>query len=414
MAYTETTTIGYGSRVGNSFRSIGTGFLLFIAGTALLWWNEGRVVKTDKMLYEAEGVTVELETIDRINPEMDGKLVHATGFANTEDSLVDAQFGIGATAIRLARDVEYYQWVEHSQEQHKDKLGGSEEIVITYTYTKEWTSEPEESSLFHDPAYKKKNFVLAEATPDSWQAEKVTFGAFVLNERQIRSMSGDEPVKLSFDSLALDSRNKELRQVLHRQAGGNTDSLQLVHVSNNHLYYGISPSSPDVGDVRITWTKVMPAKVTIIAKQTGDSFASFKAKNGKTFSTLVMGTRDAAEIYEGAHQSNHLLMWMLRFLGVLLVIIGLNGIFGILETVLKVVPFLANIIGWGVGLVCMVTGLVWSLIIIALAWLFYRPLIGIGLLAIAALLIWFFAFRGKVKLKQMTAQNRGQNQQNYI
>ncbi len=109
-----------------------------------------------------------------------------------------------------------------------------------------------------------------------------------------------------------------------------------------------------------------------------------------------------------------MLMWILRFVGLLLVIIGLKGIFAILETLLKVVPFVANIIGWGVGLVCTVVGLVWSLIIIGLAWLFYRPLIGIAILAVAALLIWFFAFKGKEKLKQMTAQNRGQNQQNYI
>ena len=85
MAYQETTRVGYGTRVGNSFRSIGTGFILFAIGTALLWWNEGRVVKTDKMLNEAEGVTVELEGIDRINPEMDGKLVHLTGKADTKD-----------------------------------------------------------------------------------------------------------------------------------------------------------------------------------------------------------------------------------------------------------------------------------------------------------------------------------------
>ena len=268
MAYTETTTIGYGSRVGNSFRSIGTGFLLFIAGTTLLWWNEGRVVKTDKMLNEAEGVTVELETIDRINPEMDGKLVYATGFANTEDSLVDAQFDIGATAIRLVRDVEYYQWVEHSQEQHKDKLGGSEEIVTTYTYTKEWTSEPVQSSRFHDPAYQQKNFVLTTADSESWQAEKVSFGAFLLNEHQICSIRGDEPVSLSLDSLTLDGWNKEVRQVLGRHGGNGVDAAQLVHVNNNQLYYGISPSSPAVGDVRITWTKVLPAKVTIIAVDT--------------------------------------------------------------------------------------------------------------------------------------------------
>ena len=414
MAYQETTTIGYGSRVGNSFRSIGTGFLLFIAGTVLLWWNEGRVVKTDKMLNEAEEVTVELESIDRINPEMDGKLVYATGFANTEDSLIDAQFGIGATAIRLVREVEYYQWVEHSQEQRKDKLGGSEEIVTTYTYSKEWTDRPVESSRFHDPTYQKKNFVLTTANPESWMAEKVTFGAFQLNEQQIRSISGYEPLELSLDSLTLDSWNKEMRQVLSRQDGSNTDSLQLVHVNNNQLYYGISPNSPAVGDVRITWTKVLPAKVTIIAKQKDNTFTSFKAKNGKTFSTLVMGTRDASEIYEGEHEANHMIMWILRFVGVLMGIFGLKGIFGILETLLKVVPFVANIIGWGVGLVCTVVGVVWSLIIIGLAWLFYRPIIGICILAIAAFLIWVFAFKGKEKLKQMATKNKEQNQQNDI
>lgn len=46
MAYQEVTTTGYGTRVGRSFKSIGTGFLLFIAATALLWWNEGNVFET--------------------------------------------------------------------------------------------------------------------------------------------------------------------------------------------------------------------------------------------------------------------------------------------------------------------------------------------------------------------------------
>ena len=57
MAYTEKTTTGYGTRVKNSFKAIGTGFVLFLGGTALLWWNEGRAVKTDDMLNEAEAVT---------------------------------------------------------------------------------------------------------------------------------------------------------------------------------------------------------------------------------------------------------------------------------------------------------------------------------------------------------------------
>lgn len=50
MAYTETTTTTYGQRVKKSFGGIGSGILLFIVGTILLWWNEGRAVKTTKML----------------------------------------------------------------------------------------------------------------------------------------------------------------------------------------------------------------------------------------------------------------------------------------------------------------------------------------------------------------------------
>ncbi|MBQ2337947.1 MAG: hypothetical protein II384_02365, partial [Prevotella sp.] len=115
MAYQETTTTSYGQRVSSSCGGIITGIVLFFAGTALLWWNEGRAVKTDKMLNEAQGVTVEMPDVNKVNPEFEGKLVHATALATTEDSLSDGSFGIGAKAISIERKVEYYQYVEHSE-----------------------------------------------------------------------------------------------------------------------------------------------------------------------------------------------------------------------------------------------------------------------------------------------------------
>lgn len=405
MAYQETRTVGYGSRVGNSFKAIGGGFLLFFAATALLWWNEGRFVKQDKMLNEAEGVTEELANINRIDPEMDGHLVYATGMTTTEDSIIDRKFDVGVKAVKLMRSVEYYQEQEHANEERKDKFGGKEEIITTYTYEKGWTSDPVNGE-FKDPNHKNKNFQLTTAEKEDWQAEKVKFGAFELNDYQIGCIHGDVPVELQIDSARLVAMNKDAQQVMQRQVGGNCDSVKLVHVSGNQIYYGVSPSSPAIGDVRITWTKVMPGKVSIIARQKGNTFTSFKAKNGKTFQSLVMGTKAADEIYAGAHSSNKTLKWILRFVGVMLVIGGLKMIFGFIEAILKVVPFLANILGWGVGLVCTVVGVVWSLIIIALAWLFYRPLIGIILLAIAGFLIWVFAFKGKEKLKELANRNK--------
>lgn len=451
MAYQETTTTGYGTRLKNSLGGIGTGFLLFLAGTALLWWNEGRAVKTDKMLNEAEGVTVEMEDVSKIDPEFEGKLIHATAFANTKDSLSDPLFNIGATAIGIQRQVEYYQWVEHASSQSKDKFGGKQETVTTYTYSREWTNKPQRSETFHDPAYQNKNYTLYQAENFDQLAETVMFGAYKLNDYMKNAIRNTQPIDLVFDQKQLETWNRDCERIFVRNTGQraigdivservkqavsnatkttttttndtlkknslqkdtviapapNKKDLDYIHVNANVLYFGESPNSPQVGDVRITFTKTMPANVSIIAKVAGETFAQFKAKNGKTFQALSMGSKTAEEMYASGHASNNMWLWILRILGILMICGGLRGIFGILVTVLKVIPFLANIVGWGVSLVCNVIGVAWSLIIIAIAWIFYRPLLGILLLAIAGFLVWVFAFKGKDKLKDLANRNK--------
>ena len=459
MAYTETTTTGYGTRVGNSFRAIGSGILLFVLGTALLWWNEGRAVKTEKMLDEAGSKYVEMENPNKKDASLEGELICGTALATTEDSLTDADFGIGAKAIALRRTVEYYQWVEHSQTKKEDKLGGKEVSTTTYTYSKQWVSSPVQSSQFHDPAYQNKNMVLTTVEEADQYAENVSFGAYKLPESLIHSISSREGIDLALaeDLLAQFDKNtqaayerfygvqKSIQQptqqpqqpvaqaipdsilaLLPDSVKAQLDSLQAVndsinkqmanaenkkdlnyiHQAGNVLYFGRVPGAPEVGDVRVTFEKVVPAKVTVMAVVDGDTFKPFKAKNGKRFQTLVMGKKSGDEIIDAEKEANNMILWALRILGIMLVIAGLKGIFGFLETILKVVPFVANIFGWGVGVVCTVIGVVWSLIVIALAWLFYRPLLGIGLLVLAGFLIWVFAFKGKDKLKELASKGK--------
>ncbi|MBQ3744645.1 MAG: TMEM43 family protein [Prevotella sp.] len=466
MAYQEVTTTGYGTRVGNSFKAIGSGFLMFVLGTALLWWNEGRAVKTEKMLDEAGNAYVEMENPNKKDASLEGELICGTAMATTEDSLVDAQFGIGAKAISIRRNVEYYQWVEHSQTKREDKLGGKEVTTTTYTYTKEWVSSPIESSDFHDPAYQNKNSVLTTVDESEQWAENVKWGAYTLSESLFHRISSREAIDLAIAEDLLTQFDKSTQAAYERAHGlvntainkisqpaqpvqqpaqvaipdsikallpdsvrakldsiqAVTDSLnkqmanaenkmdlQYVHQASNVLYFGRVPGSPEVGDVRVTFEKVVPAKVTVMAVVDGDSFKPYKAKNGKRFQTLVMGKKSGDEIIEGEKEANNMILWALRILGIVIIIGGLKGIFGFLETILKVVPFIAGIFGWGVGIVCTVVGIVWSLIVIALAWLFYRPVLAICLLAIAGFLIWVFAFKGKDKLKELAA--KGKNNQ---
>ena len=410
MAYTETTYTGYGTRVKNSFKAIGTGFMLFLAGTALLWWNEGRAVKTNDMLNEAEAATVVMENPSKLDNSLEGELVCATALATTEDSLIDQQFGFGVKAIAIKRTVRYYQVQEKSKQEKKDKIGGGEETVTTYTYNRGWVTTPINSEGFHDPGYRKINFVLTTVPQEDVWAQNVTFGAYTLPESLIRSITSTEPLKPviaqdRMESMNEDARHAALRNYSSSKLGNvakshNAEVGQFIHVTGNELYFGITPSSPAVGDVKVTFEKVVPAKVN------GNTFEPYKAKNGYTFQTLVMGEKDATEIYEGEHDMNNIMLWVFRIIGILMVIGGLKGIFGFLETLLKVLPFIANILGWGVGVICTVVGVVWSLIVIAIAWLFYRPLLGITLLVVAGLLIWIFAFKGKDKLKELAVKSK--------
>ena len=462
MAYTETTTTGYGTRVGNSFKAIGSGLLMFVLGTALLWWNEGRAVKTEKMLDEAGSAYVEMPNPEKKDASLEGELVCGTAMATTEDSLTDAQFGVGAKAIAIRRSVEYYQWVEHAQTKKEDKLGGKEVTTTTYTYSKQWVSSPIQSSSFHDPAYQNKNTVLTTVEDAEQYAENVSFGAYKLSESLIHSISSREGMDLAIaeDMLAqfdkttqaayerfygiqkgiqqpvqqsqptpqpaipdsvrallsdsalaiIDSLQAVNDSIVKSMANAeNKKDLQYVHQAGNVLYFGRVPGAPEVGDVRVTFEKVVPAKVTVMAVVDGDTFKPFKAKNGKRFQTLVMGKKSGDEIIDAEKEANNMILWFLRILGVMIVIGGLKGIFGFIQTILKVVPFIAGIFGWGVGLVCTVLGVVWSLIVIALAWLFYRPLLGISLLVLAGFLIWVFAFKGKDKLKELAAKSKAKN-----
>lgn len=410
MAYTETKTTGYGTRVKNSCMGIGVGFALFIGATVLLWWNEGRAVRTADMLEEAQAACEVMENPSKKDKSLDGELVCGTAMATTEDSLVDKDFGIGATAVSLKRTVEYYQWEEHKHEETEDKMGGKEVKTITYTYDTQWVSSPVNSKDFKDPDYRGLNVVLANVEDGEQWAENVTFGAYSLNEGLIHSMTDYEPLELDLSDDLLSQMDKNTQEAYERFYGKKaatpdsvkTDSgYNYVHVDENVLYLGVNPAAPQVGDVRVTFEKVLPAKVTVVSVVDGDSFKPFKAKNGEHFQKLVMGKKSIDEIFEGEKTTNTILTWIFRIVGTLLVIGGLKGIFGIIETLLKVVPFLANIVGWGVGLVCTIVGIVWSLIVIAIAWVFYRPVLGIILLVIAGLLIWIFAFGGKNKIKQL-------------
>ena len=410
MAYQETVTTGYGTRVKQSFKSIATGFTLFLGATAMLWWNEGNSVKTADMLEEAQGVCVEMENPNKKDASLEGQLVCGTAMTATTDLLTDKDFGFSVNAISMKRSVEYYQWDEKRTEETKQKLDGSEKKVVTYDYNLKWSSSPIGSKHFKEHSTH-VNVVLAKFEDDEQWAEHVSFGAYNLNNSLIHSINAYEPLRpdMSDDMLRVLDNTIQASYERHytKKEGLNSNDYNFVHVSDGQLYLGLDPNDSKVGDVRINFEKVAPAsEVTVVAVVDGDGFKPFKAKNGYTLEKLVMGRKDMNQFFENEQETNTFNTWAYRILGIVMVIGALKLIFGFVVTLTRIVPFLSTIVGWGVGVICTVLGVVWSLLVIAVAWLFYRPIVGIALLAIAGILVWIFALGGKNKLKQLAVNQQ--------
>ena len=116
-----------------------------------------------------------------------------------------------------------------------------------------------------------------------------------------------------------------------------------------------------------------------------------------------MGIVSADHMFGKAHSSNSTWTWILRAAGIFLVIGGLKAIVAPLSVIAGVIPLLGDIVGAGTGIVCTLLGAAWSLVIISVAWLRFRPLIGGAMIAAAALLIAALYFKGRAKKAAATA-----------
>jgi len=197
MSVEEVTTESWGSRLGNSFKGVIGGGILFLAGIPLLFWNEGRAVKTTQALEEGEAACVSVPTVDSIDSLNEGKLIHATGNAVTQDVLSDDLFpGVSKKALKLRREVEYYQWVETEHSHTEKKVGGGTETRTTYTYSTKWVSAPVSSDEFKEAGH--TNVVFYSGAEDkSLQAESASLGAFALTADQIGRIGGSKPLPLA-------------------------------------------------------------------------------------------------------------------------------------------------------------------------------------------------------------------------
>ncbi|MBQ7252711.1 MAG: hypothetical protein IJS32_08955, partial [Kiritimatiellae bacterium] len=197
MTTTVTTKTGYGTRVGGAFRGILGGLLFFAAGTYVLWWNEGRAVRTRDAIEESAAALVELPDPAVRDAAFEGKLVHACARASAVDAVSDARFGVTAPAhaLSLSTRSEICQWVETRESKSEKKLGGSVVTTTVYDYERAWRPLPESSAGFKESGHENTQ-ILPTAVWEGGRvaAKDVAFGAYRLPENFVSAIGRAEPL----------------------------------------------------------------------------------------------------------------------------------------------------------------------------------------------------------------------------
>jgi hypothetical protein len=375
--FTETTSTGWFSRIGKSVTGVVAGLVFIAISIVLLWWNEGRSVHTARGLAEGAKVSIEAAA-DRVDPANEGKLIHVAGPTTLQKPAADEKFAVtGPDLIRLRRSAEMFQWVEEKKETTKTKLGGGEEKVTEYTYVKKWDDEIHDSSDFRhpqdhtnpQPGVKSQDFL----------ASGVKLGAYRLPDFLLNQWN-------NFESQPLPD-SKDLPKELRGRAA----------VQGEWLVLSKTPDSPVVGDMRVQFASIKTGDASVLARQVQDTFEPFATSHGTTIARISSGIQSKAAMFAAAQAENNLMAWILRLVGFVLMFFGFLALFQPLKVLADVLPLAGSIVGAGTGFVAFLLSMVGSLTTIALAWLWYRPVLGISLLAIAGIAVFFLikAFKPK-------------------
>ena len=389
--FTEITSESWTSRIGGAIKGIVVGIVLFVASFPLLFWNEGRAVSDRQSLAAGAASTVTADPA-KVDPANEGKPVYLTGRAETKESLSDEAFGIAVQALRLVRTVEMFQWIEKKESTTEKKVGGGTETRTTYKYVKDWSEKeinPAEFKQPKDHVNPARPFASLTKT-----ASQVTVGAFQLPADMTAKLSNYTPLPVTqsnLDKLPADVRGRARLTdkglyISISAAGPGATPQPATGPEAASLPAATAAGGPGetrVGDVRVTFKAVLPCEVSLVARQVGNSFAAYVPKpGGLAIEMISAGSKSAAQLYSEEQASRDLLTWVLRLVGFLAMGIGLALVCRPLSVVADVIPFVGNIVGGVSGFLSFLIALPLTLIVISIAWVFYRPMVGIPILIV--------------------------------
>jgi len=373
----ETTTKTWFEKIIDGIKGIFFGLILVIASGFAIFWNEGRSAETLEGLAEGAKIVISISA-DKIDAANEGKLVHVAAATSTSQPLKDLDLGFVFEGLKLSRTVEMYQWKETTKTETNKKFGGGEDKVTHYTYALAWSSNAINSNNFKNSAdHKNPPFPSLASKTYSNQTSKI--GAFSLGQPVLDELDAYEKLPLPENSL-------------------NTTRTKLgpkASIRQGEIFIANNPDTPVLGDVKISYQIIPTKPISLVAKQFQSTFLPYVTTNGHKLLLVEPGLKDSAVLFKDERDENQILTWIVRAGAFFFMLVGFCLMLSLLEILADVIPFLGDIVGAGSVFIGLCFTLITAPTIAAIAWFFYRPLIGGSILLGGALL--FFGVRAVIK-----------------
>eukprot|EP00117_Sycon_ciliatum_P016407 scpid48671/ scgid15850/ Transmembrane protein 43; Protein LUMA len=367
---------GFFQKAGDSLCGAVFGFILLVAAVPVLFLNEGRAVQTAQSLDEGLANCVSLRYGSPPFESNEQRLIHISGELSSRMPLEDTQFGVSMTAFRLERRVEMLQWVE-SQETREYEDRGETRRETTYSYNRDWRSDLVRSDSFEE-SLRHRNPAMFPISSSTFESPVVNVGEFSLSNGLLSKLRTESTIQpQSVARLRLGPGQK---------------------IWDSYVVQAVDPYNFQVGDVRIRWVYMgctqdtggqamsgqlcVPQQVSIVGRQVGSTIGAYQTNAGDVLWLLYEGTMSAKAIFDAEHSSNNAWTWVLRLLGFFMMFIGLSLITSIVTAITSYIPFLGALVSFGVFLLNISLAMSLSLLVIAIGWLRYRPVLAMTLLAI--------------------------------
>jgi len=329
------------------------GLLLVALGSVALLWNEWRSAKAVETLRAAERVLVRAD-LERVPIEPSGQLVHVAGPARPSGPAADPLFAVRLAALRLDRIVEMQQWRETCEGSGNER---------DCRHARVWAEGRIASERFHQRLHQ-ENPPPPPFASERFHPAEVGLGAFALAPELVERLPAEETAAAA--------------------AGAELVVMGTALEAAGAGFVSGDPVTPAIGDVRVRFRAVPVGEVSVIAGLDGSVLRPWTAPNGRSLALVEPGLEPAEALLARAYRGQALATWGLRLAGWLAVFVGTSLLLGRL---VGVVPLLADLKARSDKAIALLLATAWSLVMVALAWLVFRPLVSLATLALATVVL---------------------------